>query len=362
MTKLEKHSYFLDTLVLTSDYNSKKSLETQYYKALRKYKTNQKVISIIDTLQSAEQKKKYWRTWHCNEVILQNGSVFRGSLCRKMWCTHCNRIKAYELTEAYKEPLRSLGQLYFVTLTRPNVKGRQLKSEVQKLIKAFQKIKDNLRKNYKVKLCGMRKLEVTYNEETDTYHPHFHFIQSNLHHSELLQELWLKQFTNASIKAQDISYVDAENEKSFIELFKYATKETTKEGKQYTGEVLHTIYSALEGQRKIQTYGSIKKVKAPKEAKDETNNFSWIEPNEEIWIYDNEQKDWLTASNEKLINTLEIEKNIKSYGTNQRSKEQKSEANNQKCRSLYQVDTARKGANEKSIRGSRNEHIGIRLK
>jgi hypothetical protein len=115
----------------------------------------------------------------------------------------------------------------------------------------------------------------------------------------------------------------------------------------------------LEGQRKIQTYGSIKKVKAPKEAKDETNNFSWIEPNEEIWIYDNEQKDWLTASNEKLINTLEIEKNIKRYATNQRSKEQ---ATDKKCRSLYQVDTARKGANEKSIRGSRNEHIGIRLK
>ncbi len=42
-------------------------------------------------------------------------------------------------------------------------------------------------------------------------------------------------------------------------------------------------------------------------------------------------------------------------------KEQKPEANNQKCRSLHQVDTARKGANEKSIRGSRNEHISVRL-
>lgn len=315
MTKIGKNNTILDTLEITSDFVLSESLEKQYHKALRKYKTNQKVISIIDTLKDENQKKKYWLTYHCNHVLFQQGEIFKGSLCRKRWCTQCNRIKAFEMTNAYKEPLTNLGQLYFVTLTRPNVKGRQLKSEVQKLIKAFQKIKDNLRKNYDIKLSGMRKLEVTYNEETDTYHPHFHFIQSNLVHSDKLQELWLKQFPNANVKGQDIRTIDTNNEKSFIELFKYATKETTKEGKQYTGEVLHTIYSALEGQRIFQTYGSIKKVKEPKEAKDETNNFAWIEPKEEIWVYDHEQKDWLTANYNKLVNTLELQKIIEKHGT-----------------------------------------------
>lgn len=329
MTKIGKNYTTLDTLEITSDYVSNKTLENQYHKALRKFKTNQKVISIIDSLKDENQKKKYWLTYHCNHVLLQNGNVFSGSLCRKRWCTQCNRIKAFEMTNAYKEPLTNLGQLYFVTLTRPNVKGRQLKSEIQKLIKAFQKIKDNLRKNYDIKLSGMRKLEVTYNEETDTYHPHFHFIQSNLVHSDKLQELWLKQFPNASSKGQDIRTIDTNNEKSFIELFKYATKETTKEGKQYTGEVLHTIYSALEGQRIFQTYGSIKKVKEPKEAKDETNNFVWIEPQEEIWVYDQEQKDWLTSNNNKLVNTLELQKTIE----NERTK--KVNGTNQECRSLH---------------------------
>jgi hypothetical protein len=329
MTKIGKNCTTLDTLEITSDYVSNKTLENQYHKALRKFKTNQKVISIIDTLKDENQKKKYWLTYHCNHVLLQNGNVFSGSLCRKRWCTQCNRIKAFEMTNAYKEPLTNLGQLYFVTLTRPNVKGRQLKSEIQKLIKAFQKIKDNLRKNYDIKLSGMRKLEVTYNEETDTYHPHFHFIQSNLVHSDKLQELWLKQFPNASSKGQDIRTIDTNNEKSFIELFKYATKETTKEGKQYTGEVLHTIYSALEGQRIFQTYGSIKKVKEPKEAKDETNNFVWIEPQEEIWVYDQEQKDWLTSNNNKLVNTLELQKTIENERT------QKVNGTNQECRSLH---------------------------
>ena len=336
MTKIIENSlHYLDTLELTSDCVSKTSLESQYYKALRKYNTNKKVISIIDTLKSEEQRKKYWKTYHCNEVLLQQGNVFIGSLCRKRWCTHCNRVKAYELTEAYKQPLRNLGQLYFITLTRPNVKARQLKSEVQKLIKAFQKIKDNLRKNYKIKLAGMRKLEITYNEKTDTYHPHFHFIQSNLIHAELMQELWLKQFPNANIKAQDIRFVDAENENSFIELFKYATKETTKEGKQYTGDVLHTIYSALEGQRIFQTYGSIKKVKEPKELKQTTNNFNWIEEKDEIWKFIHEEKDWITGSNEKLINTIEIQKTIENERTSKETRTDK------KCRSLHQVDTKR---------------------
>lgn len=315
MTKIGKNNTILDTLEITSDFVLSESLEKQYHKAIRKFKTNQKVISIIDTLKDENQKKKYWLTYHCNHVLFQQGEIFKGSLCRKRWCTQCNRIKAFEMTNAYKEPLTNLGQLYFVTLTRPNVKGRQLKSEVKKLIKAFQKIKDNLRKNYDIKLSGMRKLEVTYNEQTDTYHPHFHFIQSNLVHSDKLQELWLKQFPNANVKGQDIRTIDTNNEKSFIELFKYATKETTKEGKQYTGEVLHTIYSALEGQRIFQTYGSIKKVKEPKEAKDETNNFAWIEPKEEIWVYDHEQKDWLTANYNKLVNTLELQKIIENHGT-----------------------------------------------
>jgi hypothetical protein len=150
-----------------------------------------------------------------------------------------------------------------------------------------------------------------------------------------MQELWLKQFPNANIKAQDIRFVDAENENSFIELFKYATKETTKEGKQYTGEVLHTIYSALEGQRIFQTYGSIKKVKEPKELKQTTNNFNWIEEKDEIWKFIHEEKDWITGSNEKLINTIEIQKTIENE---RKAKETRTD---KKCRSLHQVDTKR---------------------
>lgn len=182
---------FLDTLEITSDFVKEKTHVSQYHKALRKHSTIKKLITIIDVLKSPAQRKKYWQTYHCQRVLLQDGNSFSGSLCRKRWCAHCSRIKTAEMTNGYKQPLLNLGSLYFVTLTRPNVKARQLNSEISKMVKGFQRIKDNLRKNYDIKLNGIRKIEVTYNENTDTYHPHFHFIQSDYKHATILQELWL---------------------------------------------------------------------------------------------------------------------------------------------------------------------------
>ena len=304
-----KSPHYFNTLEVTSDYFKDKSHEKQYYKAFRKHKTLSKLTSIIDTIKDGRIKKRYWQTYHCNNIILQENNTFSGSLCRKRWCAECCRIKTAELTNGYKKPLLDIAQnngLYFVTLTRPNVKGRELKSEIKKMIKGFQNIKDNLRKNYKIKLNGIRKIEVTYNEIENTYHPHFHFIQSDYKSAHALQSLWLKQFSNANIKGQDIREIDTTNENSFIELFKYATKETTKEGKQYSGEVLHTIYSSIEGLRIYQTYGSIKKIKAPKEIEIEINNLPFIEANFEIWKYDNKLIDWTLSNGTQMIETLKI--------------------------------------------------------
>ena len=302
-----KHS--LDTLELTSDYWKNKVHERQYYKAIRKDKTNSKILSIIDSIPDNESaQKRYWKTYHCQDVIIQQNDKFKGSLCRKRWCTECCRIKTAELTNAYKQPMLELGKLYFVTLTAKTVSGDNLKKEIQKRIKAFQLIKDNLRKNYKIKLNGIRKIEVTYNQESNTYHPHFHLIQDNLEASNLIQALWLKQFKKASIKGQDIRQIDTSNENAFIELFKYATKETTKENKQYPGDVLHTIYNSIQGQRIYQTYGIIKKVKQPIEAQSIELEIHFVAPKQDIWIFEHEQKDWINADYNSLVNTLEIER------------------------------------------------------
>jgi hypothetical protein len=297
----EKRLPYLDTLELTSDSFRSKTHETYYRRSIGKFNDITKLISILSVLRNENTKKKYWKTFHCNRVLLQEGVVLKGSLCRKRWCINCSRIRTAEMVNGYKKPLLDLGELYFVTLTAPTVEARELKSEIRKRITAFQKVKDNLRKTYKIKLNGIRKLEITYNPETNKYHPHFHFIQSNLSDCNKLLDLWLDYFPRARRKAQDSKIVNTENENSFIELFKYATKETTKEGAQYSPEVLHTIYSALEGFRIFQTYGKIRKVKRPKKALTEVNEIDFIQPKNEIWLYEHEYKDWINAKGEFLI-------------------------------------------------------------
>jgi len=302
-----KKGYSLDTLEVTSDLFKTKSHETLYRSTLVKHSTIQTLLQLVDASNN-DWNKRYWKTYHCKNVLLQDGNKFVGSLCRKRWCQTCNRIRTAELIKGYQIPLQELqsqDDLYFVTLTAPTVKAGKLSSEIVKRYKAFTRIKDNLRKNYNIKLVGARKLEVTYNEDTDNYHPHFHFIQQGRREAELLQKLWLAQFDNASIKAQDIRPIDANDSENLLEIFKYATKQTAKN--ETTAGALHNIYKALHGKRTFQTYGKLKKVKEPTKEKEEILNADFIPAGQEIWVYDDVAKDYSNYKNEYLIKTKEIE-------------------------------------------------------
>ena len=63
----------------------------------------------------------------------------------------------------------------FITLTAPNIKGDELNKELLSYSKSFErmiKVKrvDRINKGY------IAKLEITYNAEEDTYHPHYHVL------------------------------------------------------------------------------------------------------------------------------------------------------------------------------------------
>lgn len=298
---------FLDTLETTSDCFASKSHETQYRSALRKGKTNLKLALLIDATDDKTWKDRYWDTWHCRRVILQEGNKLKSSLCRRRWCQTCSRIKTAELLHAYKQPLLDLGTLYFVTLTAPTVCERELKSVIKKRIKAFQRIKDNMRKNYGMKINGMRKLEVTHTN--GKYHPHFHLIIEGKQEAELLLQLWLAQFPSANKHAQNITAIQTANEKSFIELFKYASKDAVKD--KSSAHASHIIYMALYTIRTVQTFGKLRKIKEPIEAKEDVALIDYRQTTSDIWVYEDSCIDYVNASNELLIGTLDIMQRIK---------------------------------------------------
>src|SRR5699024_8541674 len=66
-------------------------------------------------------------------------------------------------------------EIIFLTLTAKNVEADEQNEEIKHYNQSFQRLMQ--RKEVKQIVKGYaRKLEITYNEERDDYHPHFHVL------------------------------------------------------------------------------------------------------------------------------------------------------------------------------------------
>lgn len=250
------------------------------------------IFPLIDL--DSRLKKSYWRSFHCNRLILQEGHKMTTKYCNGRWCTVCNRIRMAKMINAYSIQLMNLDDLYFVTLTTPNVKAKELSSEIDGMYKSWRAINHNIRKTYKLRIKGMRKLECTYNPKADTYNPHFHFLINGKSSAKLLIDLWLKRYADANRKAQDMRKA---KEGSLIELFKYTVKGVHK-GKYYA-EALDQIYQALEGRRTYQPFG-ISKVADEDVSGIKSQEVTFKGYNNTQWRWSNQVKDWVSSDGELM--------------------------------------------------------------
>ena len=187
-------------------------------------------------------------------------------------------------------------QLNFVTLTIPNVKATELKDTISDMIKNATLIIRNLREKKLISINGIRKIEVTYNKENDTYHPHFHLLVDR--GAEEIVSQWLERYPAARRIAQDIRPTD---QSSLNELFKYSTK--IIEGKQgktidihYTA--LDVIMIALKGKRIFQPFGDIRKTSEEVDELD-TQIIEDAEPIVEVWEWN--KHDWFSKLSEDPV-------------------------------------------------------------
>lgn len=198
--------------------------------------------------------KAYINSYFCAYVLEQNGTKLTGRYCKNRWCLICNRIRTAKLINEYNPQFQSLPDLHFVTLTRPNVKADFLRQEIESLNECFRVIVNRDLRRSGVKIKAVRKLECTYSEERDDYHPHFHIVISGKNEAELLRSAWLARNPTADIKANDVRPCDDRGGK---ELFKYFTKLLTK-GRIHA-KSLDVILRAMYKLRVFQPVG-IKKV------------------------------------------------------------------------------------------------------
>jgi len=278
--------------VHTTTQNPTLAQETLQMRARSKHITNAIVYKLAEI--ESPLKTQYWNAYHCSTEIEQEGDHIKSRYCNKRWCITCNRIRTAKLINGYGLQISQFKQPMFVTLSARNVPGENLSERINEYNAAFNRIRDNLRKYYKTPIIGVRKLEVTQNETTKEFHPHFHLIIDGSGTAQKLRDLWLEQWgEQADIKAQDIRPAEIG---ATDELFKYVVKLSAKGRDGIKG--LDTIFQALKGRRLVASYG-IKMISEDVDP-DQKANIDWKPSGNYVYSWNSGQVDWMKGTGEPL--------------------------------------------------------------
>ena len=200
-------------------------------------------------------------------------SLVSANFCRQKLCPMCQKrksLKAYANTLKVYDYLQRYNVEYIhLVLTVPNCSGgADLVNTVRGLYKAFGKFYNYRECQAAFKGC-LRCLEISYNYEQGTFHPHLHclicvnasYFSSRYYLSfDRLRELWAKANKSAEPYQISVGKIKGDVQKGFAEICKYCFKpldyslidDTTAK------YILETMGIVLKGQRCVQKYGLIK--------------------------------------------------------------------------------------------------------
>ena len=242
-------------------------------------KPTEKKLMMSDFIEFMEDKNlKLDRLKECGNFIKFQSSEDKtkfilagGNFCKNRFCPFCSWLKAkrtaFELLELikvveYKEKFAFL----FITLTVPNVPKESLREEIENFNISFNRLWKT--KEFKAFNKGfIRKLEITYNEERNDYHPHFHlvvavnksyFTSRDYMSKRRLLELWQRATRNPAITQVDIKPCRMDTVKQVMELATYSAKQ----GDLYSSkEVFDGFYEGLFRKKLLVYNGIFKKYK-----------------------------------------------------------------------------------------------------
>lgn len=161
----------------------------------------------------------------------------------------------------------------FITLTVPNPDGDHLKEKIDQMQEGWKTLTNSYRKMRRSMLGYYRSLEITYNPEADTYHPHFHAIvavdidyfnnpDKYIERDELLQA-WRDAMDDQTISQVDIRAFKGTNLKQMLkslqETCKYICKPSgllNPDDMDTTARVVETVHLAIE-RRRLLSFGGI---------------------------------------------------------------------------------------------------------
>ena len=237
----------------------------------KKKKKNIKLADVIkdkvgDTMLEIIQNCSTFMMFYA-DVTLEKRKLMMANSCKNRFCPMCAYRKARKDGLKHMIMMKKLiadnqfGFL-FLTLTAPSVSGEELENEIKDYVSSFKRF-TNLKEFQKINLGYIRKLEITYNSEKNTYHPHYHLIlcvnKSYFKSRDYIkQKKWLEMWKIAkrdmTITQVDVRKIELNKEdKSFLEISKYTAKDSDYLQSQ---DVFNVFYDSLKGKQVI-TYNNI---------------------------------------------------------------------------------------------------------
>ncbi len=201
--------------------------------------------------------------------------ISRANFCRERMCSVCAWRRQARFLATTEPVLQKIdietsgkAKYIFITLTAKNCKGKDLSAEITHLLKAWDRLYK--RKPFtKCSLGGIRNIEVTYNKNSRTFHPHLHilllmdntyFHKGNYLEAEKLALLWKHALDVDYTPLVDVRCIKSKhaNENPLmgvsLEVMKYSLKTTDY---AISPKVTETLMHALKGRRLISFSGVI---------------------------------------------------------------------------------------------------------
>ena len=228
----------------------------------------------------------------CPNNVQHGKRLKHANFCRVRLCPTCQWRKSILLALQVRQVchciflLKPTVRFLFLTLTVPNVRGDKLSRAIDELFEGWKRL--TKRKELRRILLGyFRALEVTYNRERDSYHPHFHillvvpssyFCGDNYIKRDQWLALWKECVRDETITQVDIRSVkslgDVHSSKGLAagiagEVAKYSTKpdeylegdeEEGEENESERVEVIKTYDVALRRRRLIGWGGLLREI------------------------------------------------------------------------------------------------------
>ncbi len=221
-------------------------------------------------------EKTYNRILECGSYLVfktdydqKNFKLHSANFCGNRFCPFCSYLKSIDYfivnyNLLYHCVKSGEYNFLFLTLTSVNCEVENLYAEITKYYKAFQRFIK--RKAIKTIVKGyIRKLEVTYNKNSNTFHPHYHLIllvnksyfnSRNYISRDKFLEYWSNSFRDSCISQVDVRRINVNNLlDSALELSKYVSKMNNIYDDSY---IFKMYYKGLKN-RQILCYGGVLK-------------------------------------------------------------------------------------------------------